>query len=786
MTRLPADIAAHLARTIRCGVCVTLSLGVVSQAQEPAKITEPVLRPATSSPPVPPPAAIGARVGNGEARTAAPLPSEEKADQTIRWESLPASEALKLYSQLTGRTVIQNAQLAGVVTLTTQTPLTKSEAILAIESVLFANGIAVTPMGDKFVKAAANPAIAREGVQMLGADAELPEADRIVSTVIPLRYLDVSEPSLLQSLSQFIHQPGGTLLPLSRSNSLLIIDTAVIVKRIQELLAQLDQQVENRVQVYFYHLENAEATKVAAMLQALITGAQPTTPGAPRPPPRAPAAPATPTGPTEESIVAGKVLIQSDDRTNMLIVMSRPSNKEFFDVMIQALDSKTEPEIRFKSFQLSHAKADEVAELILALAGSGGQPTIQRAGSTRTERRRVGGTGLGTRRTSETTTPPQPQLPPIARAQPATQPGTQPGAGIEKPEFALSERARVIPDPRQGSILALGTANDLKLLEAIIPELDLTLAQVLIESVIVEVTLDNSTEFGVNLLQRQWQEGSTKGGGISSPTGISSNLLQKLNFLRDPSTFAASGVPSLSGLTYFLELGGLDLDVIVRAFASGSRVKVLQKPTVQSSQNQPAHIFVGETRPIVTATQTGFSSGDTTIPVRSSIEQFDIGVTLDITPNITPGGLVELQVEQSVEDVSGEVVIDGNLQPIVARRELTSLVSVQDQGVVALGGLIRNDKRKSESKVPVLGDLPILGMLFKQTRWQDNRIELIVLLRPTVLRSAAAAQVEAQKMREKFKGLDNIPKDVLPPLPKEEAPEKRPWYAPFAPPKDKS
>jgi general secretion pathway protein D len=212
----------------------------------------------------------------------------------------------------------------------------------------------------------------------------------------------------------------------------------------------------------------------------------------------------------------------------------------------------------------------------------------------------------------------------------------------------------------------------------------------------------------------------------------------------------------------------------------------LQKPVLQSSQNQPAHIFVGETRPIVTATQTGFTSGDTSIPVRSSIEQFDIGVTLDITPNITPGGLVELEVEQAVEQVSGTVRIDNNEQPIVARRELTSLVSVRDKGVVALGGLIRNEKTKEENKVPIIGDLPIFGLLFKQTKWVDNRTELIVFLKPTVLRTVDAAQTEAQKMRDKFKGLDNIPKEDLPPLLKEPTKEKKPWYAPFQPPKDQS
>ena len=164
-------------------------------------------------------------------------------------------------------------------------------------------------------------------------------------------------------------------------------------------------------------------------------------------------------------------------------------------------------------------------------------------------------------------------------------------------------------------------------------------------------------------------------------------------------------------------------------------------------------------------------------------DQFVVFFTLDITPNITPGGLVQLDVAQTVEDVTGSVTIDQNQQPIVARREFDSNISVHDGGVVVLGGLIKNNRTKSETKVPVLGDLPLLGHLFKQTVWNDGRNELIVLIRPRVLRTADLAQRAAQKLREEYKGLDNIPNDKLPPLPKEpEQPVKKPWYAPVQPP----
>lgn len=767
------------------GLCVAVFLlaSVAAHAQDKPKITEPTLK-TNGNPPMPPRAGVASAAATTIATNTTTNAAEDKATHVFKFEAPNnVSALLEMYSQLTVRNVIMNPAIAlvGNISIDVKTPLTKAEAILALETVLYAYGVSLTPMGDKFVKAGPNANMAIDGVALAGEHAEMPEGDRVTAQVIPLHYLDVGDGTIVASLQQFIHPQGGKLVPLARSNSILVIDTSLTIKRLQEILERLDQPVENRVQTYFFPLKNAEVAKVSAMLQALITGSQPAggRPGVvvPRPTPGAPG------GLTEESIVVGKVTIQNDDRTNTLIILSRPSNYDFLRELIDALDAKTDPEIKFKAFKLQHAKADDVADLILQLTGSGSQASIQRrTPTTSTSRNRTGGRTYGTGNSQlplATTQPPQSQLPPIAsRTTPA--PGQPTPAGVATPDYVLSARARIIPDTRQGSILVLGTATDVELVERIIPEVDLVLAQVMIESVIVEVKLDNSTEFGVNLIQRQWNQNGVQGAGASFPATVTSNALQKLLLFNDPAKLAAASAGG--GLTYFMTFNGLDLDAIVKASAGSSNFKVLQKPLLQSSQNEPAHIFVGESRPIVTSTQQGFTS-DTT--VRSQIEQLDIGISLDITPNITPAGLVQLQVEQIVEDVAGEVLIDGNRQPIVSRGELKSLVSVQDRGVVALGGLIKNVKTKSENKVPVLGDIPLLGLLFKSTTWQENRIELIVFLRPTVMRTASEAQTQAQKMRDKFKGLDNIPKEDVPPLPKESStPTNKPWYAPFQPPKN--
>ena len=360
--------------------------------------------------------------------------------------------------------------------------------------------------------------------------------------------------------------------------------------------------------------------------------------------------------------------------------------------------------------------------------------------------------------------------------------GKQETATLES-DFVLSDRARIIPDPEQGAILVLGTARDIALVERVMPAIDRPLVQVLIESVIVEVSLNNRTDLGVDLLQREFTRKGVTGAGASTPSGTFSFPGKTPKTITDPTKL--SDVALTRGLSYWLTFRGLDLDAAIQAIASSSNFKVLQTPMIQSSQNQRAHVFIGETRPIVTSTVTGFRSATgESVPVVSAIQQYEIGVTLDIVPVITPGGLVMLEVSQAVEDVTGTVKIDNNEQPIVSRRELTSQVSVNDRGVIVLGGLVRNDRTKSENKVPVVGDLPLIGIPFRSTSWRNNRNELVVLIRPTVLRTADAAQEEAQKLRDEFKGLDNLPAEKLPPLPKEEEPPaKRRWFSPLKPPK---
>jgi general secretion pathway protein D len=188
-----------------------------------------------------------------------------------------------------------------------------------------------------------------------------------------------------------------------------------------------------------------------------------------------------------------------------------------------------------------------------------------------------------------------------------------------------------------------------------------------------------------------------------------------------------------------------DLDIAVTAVASDSRAKILQRPRIQTSHNEPATLFVGESRPYPTASYYGGGA----YGGYSSIQQLQIGVTLDVTPLINPDGLVVMDIHQTIESANGTVnIVNVGDVPITSRKEAAAKVSVRDRDTIILGGLIETSKQKQASGVPWLKDLPFLGYAFRSTTQQEIRNELIVLIRPTVLPTPeiAAAAATSEKL----------------------------------------
>jgi len=257
------------------------------------------------------------------------------------------------------------------------------------------------------------------------------------------------------------------------------------------------------------------------------------------------------------------------------------------------------------------------------------------------------------------------------------------------------------------------------------------------------VSLSDNLNYGFSYLQRQKTSGNFTGAGAV-------NLGQNFN-LQNFTSFATNAAPS--GFSYFGKWN--DLDMAVAAVAGDSRINVLQRPRIQTSHAVQADLFVGETRPYITSTYQTFGGGPS-----SQYSQLQIGVTLSVLPLINQDGLVVMDIHQKIQSIGAEVKIDNNNLPATIDREANAKVSVRDRETIILGGFISDEKRKSASGVPFLKDLPILGVFFRSSSKQNDRRELMVLIRPTVLPTPEIAATVARDEQSLLPGISAAQKEA--------------------------
>jgi general secretion pathway protein D len=313
-------------------------------------------------------------------------------------------------------------------------------------------------------------------------------------------------------------------------------------------------------------------------------------------------------------------------------------------------------------------------------------------------------------------------------------------------EIQVLGQTKILSDERTNSLLIYASKEDMKTIKEIVAKLDVVLAQVLIEAAVIEVDLTDSRTLGFSYLQHPQSSGQWTGvGAINNGT------------LYNSGTFG-SGTNSAapSGFSYLMSFGQ-DLDVAVAAAASDSKSRILQRPRIQTSHNEPANIFVGTTQPYPTSSYYGGGA----YGGYSSIQQMQIGVTLQVTPLINPDGLVVMDISMQIDGLAGSVTIEnvGDV-PITTSKQASAKVSVRDHDTVILGGLIYSEKDKSASGVPVLMDIPLLGYLFRNSSASDTRNELIVLIRPTVLPTPEIAALAATAEKNKMPGVRATEKEV--------------------------
>ena len=593
------------------------------------------------------------------APTPAKTPEEMIPAGNINFQGVDVSQVLDVYAQLVGRTILRAGLPSAQIILRTETPLTKTEAIQALQAVLALNGIALVNVGDKFVKALPIDQANSAGAKIQHGDAnQLPDMGSYVTHIVQLKY--VKPTAMVPLITPFSKMPNAAI-PLDDNGILVLRDNAENVKRMMEMIEQIDVSV-----------------------------------------------------PTE-----------------------------YISEVIP----------------IKYALAEDIANALNSLGGSGGGSTVSIGG---------GGGGAAKPSTGGLSTPGGAQAGPNYPAGQQRTMGTQtaPAAGggstfqdrlrsiIQRASGGQQEpiqvfgQTKIIADTRSNSLLVFATQADMNRIKAVIDKLDVLLSQVLIESVIMEVSLGKQWNLGVSAVQNP--------SAINTPnfkgTGGYNNGPSFFSFVSGASNLLSNAGTNLAGgLSYFGQIGNSDYDIAIQAAASDNSISIIQKPRIQTFQAQKASFFVGQTVPYVTGSTYGSAYGNS-----SSYSQLSVGVELDVTPFINPDGLVVMEINEEIDDINGSTYISGvGDVPNTDKRTLSSQVAVKDRDTIILGGAIRSQKTANNSGVPLLKDIPILGALFSSKSSNKTRDELLVLMRPTVLKTPELASLQAKTEESRLPGIAN-------------------------------
>lgn len=610
---------------------------------------------------------------------------------------------------LTGRLVIRPQQLTtATYNIRIKKPLPKSEALLYIETVLALNNIGIAPLGDKLIKVVDAGRVKQEAPEMInGSSLDYPATGKVATKLFQLEFARVAE--VIPLFGGLLNPFYGGPVPLQNANAALITDSISNLQRVELLLQQVDKPVTAGMKPKFYTLKNAKASDLVNKLRAILAG-------------------------TLQQQLGSATSYNADDRTNQIVLVTDPRQHAFFDDLIDRLDQKSDPNTRNDVLYLKHAKAADVVNVLSRIIS--GQTTA-------TQRQSPGSVRPGQ---VQPTAPGAPAAPPaqpmIVSASSANNPNLDALMSSGSNEF--SAVMTVVSDERSNSVVAFGTADDLRLVRELIDKLDIVLAQVRIEVVIAEVTLDDNDASGISALGLKLEGDKLVGFSGTIETGAA----------------VTNGVITRPGVTGRMDLAA---ELSITSTLRKRNNAIVTVPAIVTSHGKQAKFFNGETRPVVTGSITSGTVGGTT----STVTQQQIGTTVTVTPFIGVDGSVQLDIVQDVQDVIGTVPVDNNQQYIIGQRQTTSYVTTKTGEIIVLGGFRKNIQVRERSR---LGPIPFLGDLFGRRTKNDSRQELVFFLRPTVLtNSPAIDNAEALKRIEKLPTRDTIKGELdstyVPPAP---------------------
>jgi len=606
-------------------------------------------------------------------------------------------------AKVTGRTMIVDGRVNQKVSVASQRPLSRSEYFEVFLSTLRANGLVAIPIQGGY---RIQP-IEGAATQPTRVTRNSRSNNQFVTEIVRLRNLDA--PGALETVRPLI-SPQGSVTANKNANSLVIVDFADNIRRIRQLLGSIESSSSAVAgpDTQTVYLKNAGPREIAQSLSQL--------------------------GAAGESGVSVSAL----DSASAILLRGNPAAVARFARLVRELDSRAEAGTEIRVYWLEHADAEQLLPVLQQLVG---QPVSEPSSAPDFVKSQQGeGTGAGS------TSPGQP---PVAQA------SANSGTGIVRRGPAVVARYT-----GTNAIIIAANADAQRQLGEVIRQLDTRREQVLVEAIIVEIGDDAAKKLGVQFLlagknapflatnysnaepsiatvagaianYRLGRQTSTSADGnitttFDSPLGSGVTDAAVQSVLAATGGFGG-GLVKLAGSTLF--------GAIINAVKSDTASNILSTPSIMTLDNQEAKMLVGQEVPVTTGEKLS-SNFDNAF---RTVERQNVGVQLDVKPQVNSSGSIKLFIRQEVSSIAGPVS-SRSTDLVLNKREFKTVLTVDDGDILAIGGLIDENERRTLEKVPLLGDIPVVGQLFRSRSRTKSKTNLMVFIRPTIIRSREDAR----------------------------------------------
>jgi general secretion pathway protein D len=668
----------------------------------------------------------------------------------LDFQDVELSVVIETIARLTNRNFIYDDRVRGRVTIVSPTRITVDQAYAVFESVLQVKGFTTVSGPGGAIKVIPLREAKESSIETSKSTRQPPFRDRYITRLIPLQYIDAE--AITNTLKPLVSK-DASMVAYAPTNTIILTDSSSNIRRILSILQSIDVETY-REELAVIQVQYADATTLAEQL-AEIYGAQTTSAPTPtrarartRPARAAQAAAADPASRRPPRIL-------TDPRTNSLIVLASRTRLEDIRSFVRRLDVPVTGEGRIHVYYLKHADSEEIANVLNSLIS--GAPQTAAGGA-------PGRAG-------------------------------QPPQALRAVVSELAEGVSVTADIGTNSLVIQGSREAYQTLAAVIDKLDLERPQVLVEALIMEVSVGNSQELGFNGIVRIFRNNTSytigsltdqrinpsifgppgavqpavpvdPGDGEDGGTGpgITDNVDDFGDLIGNIAEAAANNF--VAAATYNtvqidrdsdgnpLAVSGTFIQGVIRASENLAGSNILSAPHILTSDNEEAEIKIGNNIPIITSRVQSAAGQDTGLATSQNIERRDVGVTLRVTPQITEGNSLRMEIYQEITDINPAVTAaTGDPTEVgvsLSNRKIENTVVVSDGETVVIGGLVGDTYRDTVNKVPWLGDIPWLGWLFKSTVRELQKVNLLVFLTPYIIRQPQELEYQTIRKREEF------------------------------------